>query len=215
MAKPLVTQQLVNETATVLIIEGTEPSIKNVQARIGGGSYTTVKKFLDQWHQERTAQARAATPTPPELESRGNELIRKLWILASTQAEAKVHAACEEAKATVTAIQQELNEARNEIARLETVEHDLNSRLSEATTQLRETELQLSAIRSEVARLAELEAAHTALQHELTAARQEAKNQAMTAAEKNGEITALKTQLQELLATLKPQGATTKKKREA
>lgn len=45
MARQIVTQQAVTEAAEALIVEGAEPSIVAVQARIGGGSYSTVKKL--------------------------------------------------------------------------------------------------------------------------------------------------------------------------
>lgn len=204
MAKPLVTQELVFEAAKALTAEGNEPTIKTVQARIGGGSYTTVKKFLDLWAQERSTQAQAAPPTPPELETKGDDFIRQLWILASNQANAAVATIQKEAEASVSAARGELTEARNEITRLETVEQDLNTKLEHSTAQLREAELQLTAARTEATRLAELETTITKLQHELDTTRQEAKTQALAAAEKTGEAEALKTQLQELMLALQP-----------
>lgn len=53
MAKPIVTQERVNETADALVATGEEPSIITVQARIGGGSYTTIKRYLDVWKQQQ------------------------------------------------------------------------------------------------------------------------------------------------------------------
>ena len=47
MARQIVTQSAVNEAAAALVTEGQEPSIVGVQERIGGGSYSTVKRFLD------------------------------------------------------------------------------------------------------------------------------------------------------------------------
>jgi DNA repair exonuclease SbcCD ATPase subunit len=214
MAKPLVTQELVFEAANALTAEGDDPTIKTVQARIGGGSYTTVKKFLDLWQQERTTKAQAAPPTPPELEAKGNDFIRQLWIMASAQAEATVTAAKEAAAAEVTAMKEELSEARNEITRLEGIEQDLTSRSQMAEQQLREAELQLAAARTEAGRLRELETANTNLQHELNTTRKDAKTQAMAAAEKTGEINALKTQLQELMQTLRAKPAARRKKEE-
>jgi len=47
MAKPIVTQELVTSIADELHAAGVEPSILMVQERIGAGSYTTVKRYLD------------------------------------------------------------------------------------------------------------------------------------------------------------------------
>jgi hypothetical protein len=69
MARQIVTQHAVNEAAEALILEGSEPSILAVQSRIGGGSYSTVKRFLDVWKQERAEAATAAPDTPPEVQA--------------------------------------------------------------------------------------------------------------------------------------------------
>jgi hypothetical protein len=55
MARQIVTQQAVTEVADALVAEGLDPSIMAVQSRIGGGSYSTVKRYLDVWKQERAA----------------------------------------------------------------------------------------------------------------------------------------------------------------
>jgi hypothetical protein len=47
MAKAVVTQARVFEVAQALTDQGTAPTILNVQEEIGGGSYTTVKRYLD------------------------------------------------------------------------------------------------------------------------------------------------------------------------
>ena len=53
MARPLATKELVFDAASSLVSDGTEPSIVNVQAKIGGGSYTTIKRYLDAWNVQR------------------------------------------------------------------------------------------------------------------------------------------------------------------
>ena len=47
MAKSVVTQERVFEVADALTERGEEPGILSVQATIGGGSYSTVKRYLD------------------------------------------------------------------------------------------------------------------------------------------------------------------------
>lgn len=61
MARQIVTSERVAEIANALVLEGQEPSIVAVQAQIGGGSYSTVKRYLDVWRQER-AEAAASAP---------------------------------------------------------------------------------------------------------------------------------------------------------
>ena len=47
MATALITQEMVNSAADALLAEGIEPSSSSVQKRLGIGSFTTAKKFLD------------------------------------------------------------------------------------------------------------------------------------------------------------------------
>ena len=49
MAKPVVTQERVFEIAEALTLRGEAPTILSVQAAIGGGSYSTVKRYIDVW----------------------------------------------------------------------------------------------------------------------------------------------------------------------
>ena len=56
MAKAVVTQERVFEVAQALTDQGTAPTILNVQEGIGGGSYTTVKRYLDQWREAAPKQ---------------------------------------------------------------------------------------------------------------------------------------------------------------
>lgn len=207
MGKAILTQELVNEAAEALTAEGIDPSIVNVKARIGAGSYTTVKKFLDRWKQERDVRNAAAPPTPPELEAKGKEFTRQLWIKASTAAEEGAAAARAAAAAEIAAIRQDLSDARSEIARLEALETEQADRLRQSEARLRKTELQLAEAKTKAGRLDELETAAQALRDELTAARREAKEQALAAATKTGEIEALKAQVQQLLASITPTDA--------
>jgi Plasmid replication region DNA-binding N-term len=87
-----------------------------VQARIGGGSYSTVKRYLDVWKATRAEMLTAGTDIPPEVEARGKEFTAALWALASAQANRQAQAAREEAQAKINALRGELSEARNEIA---------------------------------------------------------------------------------------------------
>ncbi|MDD5708570.1 MAG: DNA-binding protein, partial [Kiritimatiellae bacterium] len=81
MARSIVTQELVFSTADSLYEHGEEPSIVAVQARIGGGSYSTVKKFLDVWRQQQIVADASAPATPSAVEAKGRELTRAVWAL--------------------------------------------------------------------------------------------------------------------------------------
>lgn len=205
MARQIVTQQAVTEAAEALIVEGAEPSIVAVQARIGGGSYSTVKKFLDVWKQERAEAATAAPETPAEVQAKGQEFARIVWALASREAQAEAQQAKDEAQAAVAAVRVELAEATNEIARLEGVEAAQAATIDQQAAKLREVELALAEAQTQARRVAELEKSLADLRAELDASRKDATNKAVEAGRLAGEGEALRAQVRELMDAIKPQ----------
>lgn len=205
MARQIVTQQAVADAAEALIVEGAEPSIVAVQARIGGGSYSTVKKFLDVWRQQRAEAATAAPDTPAEVQAKGQEFARIVWALASREAQAEAQQAKDEAKAEVAAVRGELAEATNEIARLEGVEASQAATIDQQAAKLREVELALAEAQTQARRVAELEKSLADLRAELDASRKEATDKAVEAGRLAGESDALRAQVRELMDALKPQ----------
>lgn len=205
MARQIVTQQAVTEAAEALIVEGAEPSIVAVQARIGCGSYSTVKKFLDVWKQERAEAATAAPETPAEVQAKGQEFARIVWALASREAQAEAQQAKDEAQAEVSAVRGELAEATNEIARLEGVEASQAATIDQQAAKLREVELALAEAQTQARRVGELEKSLVDLRAELDASRKEATDKAVEAGRLAGESDALRAQVRELMDALKPQ----------
>ena len=205
MARQIVTQQAVTEAAEALIVEGAEPSIVAVQARIGGGSYSTVKKFLDVWKQQRAEAATAAPETPAEVQAKGQEFARIVWALASREAQAEAQQAKDEAQAEVAAVRVELAEANNEIARLEGVEVAQAETIDQQAAKLREVELALAEAQTQARRVAELEKSLADLRAELDASRKDATDKAVEAGRLAGEGEALRAQVRELMDAIKPQ----------
>ena len=205
MARQIVTQQAVTEAAEALIVEGAEPSIVAVQARIGGGSYSTVKKFMDVWKQERAEAATAAPETPAEVQAKGQEFARIVWALASREAQAEAQQAKDEAQAAVAAVRVELAEATNEIARLEGVEAAQAATIDQQAAKLREVELALAEAQTQARRVAELEKSLADLRAELDASRKDATDKAVEAGRLAGEGEALRAQVRELMDAIKPQ----------
>ena len=205
MARQIVTQQAVTEAAEALIVEGAEPSIVAVQARIGGGSYSTVKKFLDVWKQQRAEAATAAPDTPAEVQAKGQEFARIVWALASREAQAEAQQAKDEAQAEVAAVRGELAEATNEIARLEGVEASQAATIDQQAAKLREVELALAEAQTQARRVAELEKSLADLRAELDASRKDATDKAVEAGRLAGESEALRAQVRELMDAIKPQ----------
>ena len=211
MAKAIVTQALVNEAAEALMGEGTEPSILNVQARIGGGSYSTVKRYLDVWKARCAAALAEVKDIPPEVEARGKELTASLWTLASAQANRQAQAAREEAQAEVNALREELSEARNEIARLEGVETEQAGVIQACQARLREVELALTEAKTQASRVPELEKALSQSRTEADVAKEEARRLAVELGRLTGEAETLRVQVRELMAAIKPRQAPKRK----
>lgn len=203
MSKRIVTQHAVTEVAEALSLEGLEPSIVAVQSRIGGGSFSTVKRFLDVWKQEKAEAATAALETPPEVQSKGQEFAHTVWALASREARREMQQAREEAGAEVTAVRGELNEATTEIARLEQVESEQAAVIHRQSTKLREVELALVEAQAQARRVPGLEKSLTDIRAELDAARKEATDNAVETGRLMGEAEALRAQVRDLMAAIK------------
>ncbi|GBU09108.1 hypothetical protein AwWohl_02460 [Gammaproteobacteria bacterium] len=141
MAQKIITQEIVAQVAQDLLNEGTEPSSNNIQKRVGGGSFTTVKRYLDIWRHQQSVPKMIALEIPAELEEKGFELVKTLWNIAMLNAQKDLSAARNEAKAEVGAIKEELFEAMNEIARLELNEVEQGNHIEQLQNQYREIEL--------------------------------------------------------------------------
>lgn len=202
MPRPIVTQEAVNQIANALIAEGATPSILAVQARIGAGSYTTVKKYLDAWKQAQTQTQPSGTEPPDDVKAKGAELARYVWALAEKVAQQEAQAVKTEAREQVMAVQNELAAAMAEIARLEHVEAQQSEAIERQQTRLREAELALAEARAQAQRVPELEQTITQVRAELDTARHEVTQKSVEAGRLSGEAEALRAQVRELLATI-------------
>ena len=207
MARQIVTQQAVKEAAEALVAEQNEPSIVAVQQRIGGGSYSTVKRALDIWKQERAKEEDAAPHTPAEVQAKGQEFARAVWTLASREAQREVLLAKNEAQVALTGLRGELSNANAEIVRLEALEATQTAVIEKQLFQMREIELSLTEAQTNARRVPELEASLTEIRAELDAARKEIMAKAVEVGRLSGEGEALRNQVRELLAAIEPKQA--------
>jgi len=118
MAKSVVTQERVFEVATGLTERGEEPSILSVQAAIGGGSYSTVKRYLDVW-KETGRQLRAQITLPDAAVERLMGLGRDFWALLEERTAREVDQIRASAKDEVAAFEAQVRQAEQAIAKLE------------------------------------------------------------------------------------------------
>ena len=204
MTRSIVSLQAVTEAANDLVAQGLEPTLVLVQSRIGG-SYTTVKRHLDAWKLARTQANAADTNTPAAILAKGQELARAVWMLADRTAQSDVQLVKEEARAEVAVVRSELAGATQEIARLEAVEADQAATVEAQQVKVRELELSLAQAQALASRVPELERTLAQVQVELDAARRQATDRAVEAGRLAGEAEALRGQVRELMAVIKPQ----------
>lgn len=117
MARAIVTEEVVAEVAQQLAELGEEPSIIRIQALIGGGSFSTVKKHLDAWKAQRQTTVPAVAPA--EILQRATEFGRLVWQEAVTLAAQEVMRVREEARCQVEEARAATVEAEQVIAQLE------------------------------------------------------------------------------------------------
>ena len=205
MARQIVTSERVAEIANALVLEGQEPSIVAVQAQIGGGSYSTVKRYLDVWRQERAEAAASAPDMPSEIAAKGSEFARAVWGMASRQAQRDAQVVKDAAAKAEAALRGELVGAQAEIARLEQTDAHQAETIEQQAAKLREIELALAEAQAQARRVPELESTLADTRAQLDTARRDVSEARERAAGLAGQMEALASQNAALLAALPQQ----------
>lgn len=203
MTRAIVTAEAVSDVADALVAEGLEPSLVLVQSRIGG-SYTTVKRYLDAWKLARAQADAADGDTPAVILAKGQEWARSVWALAKREAQVQVQSMKEDARAQVEALQADLVGAMAEITRLEGSETAQAATIEAQQTQLHGLELSLIQAQALASRVPELERTLGEVRTELEAVRQQATEHAVHAGRLAGEAEALRVQMRELMVAIRP-----------
>ena len=202
MAKPMVTQDLVTTIALEMLASGLEPTILTVQERIGGGSYSTVKRYLDQWRAQQ--RQRPTVVVPPEITAKATVAIQALWSAAVAQASKQVKEVEAEAEQQRVALQSQLNQAEQVIQRQEREVEDLTRQLADAQQHLTASQNEAREARTAVqvveARAADHAQRISELQATATAASERAAQATTAQARLEGEVAALQKQVDTLLA---------------
>ncbi len=102
----------------MLTARGEEPGILSVQAAIGGGSYSTVKRYLDNW-KEAGRQRRAQIDLPEAAVERLMSLGRDFWALLEERTALQVDQIRARAKQEAAALEAQVRQAEQAIAKLE------------------------------------------------------------------------------------------------
>lgn len=201
--REIASYEAVCEALNALVAEGSDPSIVAVQRRIGGGSYSTVKKHLTAWAEQRAKESISVPAIPAEVVAKTQEFGRAVWVIAAAGAQQEIQKVKASTQAEVVAVRNELTEATGVITRLEGIEAEQSAALDGYQAKLREAELKLVEAQTKAERVAELE---KSLADALAAAEQvrnEARDRAVELGTLNGEVKALRNQVRELTAALK------------
>jgi chromosome segregation ATPase len=205
MARAIVTEEDVAEVAQQLLEAGEEPTIIRVQAIIGGGSFSTVKRYLDAWKAQRQVAVAAPVAAPSEIMQRAAEFGRLIWQEASILAAQEVQRVRQEAQRQVEEARAAAAEAEQVVDRLEAQVEEQAEQLEAAQRERDEAKVALgkAQVAAQVAevrleeqgqRLADLQRQVEAQAGELAQARAELLTQARLV----GEIEALRRQLGEI-----------------
>lgn len=200
--REIASYEVVCEATNALVVEGVEPSIVAVQSRIGGGSYSTVKKHLAAWAEQRAKEAITVPAIPPVVIAKTQEFGRAVWAIAAAGAQQEIQKVKESAQAEVTSVRNELMEATGVITRLEGIEAEQSAALDTYQVKLREAELKLVEAQTKAERVAELEQSLAETLGALEQFRNEARDRAVEVGTLNGEVNALRNQVRELTAAL-------------
>lgn len=149
MAKAVVTREVVFAEADALVAGGEEPSIIAVQARIGGGSYSTVKRFLDAWKAERVAPT-PRVAVPETVLSKSNGFVQQLWAAALAIADQQATQLRSNLEQELQATHAQLGEAEQIITRLESAADTQRAQLATAHQQVAEHQTELTGVRATV-----------------------------------------------------------------
>jgi septal ring factor EnvC (AmiA/AmiB activator) len=194
MTKALVTPDAVAAAAEQLLADGQDPTLILVQERVGGGSYSTVKRHLDAWKARREAPP-PATPVPPALAEKGQALIMQIWSAALRVDDARVAQVQAAAQTQLQAVQQALREAEAVITQHEAAAEVNGQQIAELLAERTQLQQQHAALEhTALAATAQTEALRAdlaTLKAELAAAQAQLLDQARL----EGELTALRRQL--------------------
>jgi len=149
MAKPLVTEEQVFAVAEQLQVSGSEPTIITVQERIGGGSYTTIKRYLDAWKQQQMRQP--VVEVPADVTAQGMAAVQAIWTTAAQLAQEQVAHNRAEAQRQVVEAQAALAAAEAAITRYEADAEQLGAQLVDQQQQIEALTLLLAEARTEAA----------------------------------------------------------------
>jgi len=87
MTRKLIMKEHVDDLANDMKLAGKIPSVLNLHKALGRGSYSTIRKYLNEWEsenapQEHMREQEAEEDIPEALSQNADLFIRRLWVLA-------------------------------------------------------------------------------------------------------------------------------------
>jgi hypothetical protein len=196
MRTAIATREAVFGAADAIAAAGGTPTVERVREKLGGGSYSTINGLLQEWTSLRRSETARARELPADIEALAHDLAIKaaseIYARVVESSAAQIAAVREDAVAKVAEAQDQVADAVEEVARLETMletadRERASTRADAADALIRATsaEGQVIAQGNEIARLAE----------SLTAVQMEQRQAESAAAELRGQLTASTAQI--------------------
>ncbi|KND60572.1 KfrA protein [Candidatus Burkholderia verschuerenii] len=201
-----ITRDAIWQVADALDAEGIKPTLAAVRKKVGGGSYTTIHEAMTEWKSRRQQAATpAADPAPPELADRAASMAGEIWTFARAAADLALAGERQQMEAERAELRAQAAEAV-EVADSLTEENDrMKSDVAELAQLRQEHERTLAELKrksgEEINRT--MEKANRK-DSEAMEARKSERAALDRAAHLEGQVDALKGQLADLTATLKP-----------
>lgn len=205
--RPVVDREEVFEAANRLAAEGREVTALTLLDSLGGGSLTTIYKYLNAWNAERPAQTVASNNEIPDSVQAA---LASTWRAATQEAAKEVAAAKEKAAEEVQQAQKQFTDALAVIEKLEAESEADGQQIEELKAQVSGLESELGKAKNESAALKaaadELRQQIKKLEEAGKSDRAERDAALKEAAELRGLAEGLKTQNADLLARLAGEG---------
>lgn len=167
-----VTQSSIDAAADAIVTAGGKPTFRLIQQRVGG-SFTTIKPMLADWESRRENGETIPVDVPDALLAKGADLVRVIFAEVAQRSRVEADAVRKDAVAQIATMKDELSEATEEIARLETQGSAKDEEVAALKSANRDFELKVGRLEERVQRATETEVNLTEARSALAKAEQQ------------------------------------------
>jgi len=191
------------DAANRLVLEGKEVSATELREMLGGGSFNTIYKFLNEW---RAGQPSEPPPSPDQIPALVQTAFLNTWRVATQEADRLLDEAKEKAAEEVREAQKQFADALKSIEKLEADSEADAREIESLKGRTGELEAELKDAQGKVAGLAatveQVKQQLEKVEKEKASDRKERDDAMKQAAELRGQLEAIKAQNAELLSRL-------------